>query len=645
MILSSTKTEAKENAVCKVGNDEYTSIKEAIRAIEYESGVATIVLIKDVDISEGVGIYPLRADTPVDITLDLAGHKIIYKNNSTSSNDDEIFYVSYYSCLRLKDSKGNGMIYSANSDIVGVSVSGGKFVMDGGTILIDSPSDRDIRSFQSSVGVQLSIGTITLNKGTIRAAYPFRSKGSNRTAIKNVIINGGTYDAYFSSSTDAYTRVSINGGVFNSVIEGVMDEAERFYDYKPSIIMETDVDNVNDICIKGGTFNGYNSGFMYRFTMNEVFEDEESASQYLNSNSRISLPVNYLVYSSEGQAVASTFNNYNWYYDDEMGEYLTENHLSVKGVSSKVSLDSCGGVLNKTSVTVYYSSNYDSLPTPTRTGYTFQGWYTSLNEGTKVTEATKVTTLANQTLYAHWKLATVKISFNPCGGKVSNTSRTAYYGCEHGNLPVPTRTGYVFLGWYTHPVGGSKVIASTKIKDVRSRTLYAHWKPTTTKITFQVNGGMKLSMASITATYNCKLGKLPSVQRKSHIFSGWFTKKSGGSKVTTTTISKMSKPTTLYAHWTKVSVNKVVITSLSSKTKKLTVKHKKITGVKGYQVMVARNSNFTKKMKQQYVTSTSNTISKLQKNTKYYIRVRAYKLDSTGNKIFGSWSKTKKITM
>lgn len=51
-------------------------------------------------------------------------------------------------------------------------------------------------------------------------------------------------------------------------------------------------------------------------------------------------------------------------------------------------------------------STYGTLPTPTRTGYTFDGWYTAANGGTQITSTTTVNLTDDQTLYAHWESAT-----------------------------------------------------------------------------------------------------------------------------------------------------------------------------------------------------------------------------------------------
>ena len=73
------------------------------------------------------------------------------------------------------------------------------------------------------------------------------------------------------------------------------------------------------------------------------------------------------------------------------------------------------------------------------------------------------------------------------------------------------------------------------------------------------------------------------------------------------------------------------------------VKYAKTTGVKGYEITYATNSKFTKGKKVITTTKTSKTFTKLKKGKTYYVRVRAYKVDSTGKKVYGKYSSVKKI--
>ena len=91
-------------------------------------------------------------------------------------------------------------------------------------------------------------------------------------------------------------------------------------------------------------------------------------------------------------------------------------------------------VLKKTSDTVTdqvvptmsytFDQYYTNLPTPTRYGYNFTGWYTSANGGSQVTSSTQVKTANNHTLYSRWTAKTdCVLTFNANGGTVSPASR------------------------------------------------------------------------------------------------------------------------------------------------------------------------------------------------------------------------------
>ncbi len=64
--------------------------------------------------------------------------------------------------------------------------------------------------------------------------------------------------------------------------------------------------------------------------------------------------------------------------------------------------DANGGTVSPVNKSVAVNEAYGTLPTPTRTGYTFNGWYTEKTGGTKVTASTVCKTASNHTLYAQW---------------------------------------------------------------------------------------------------------------------------------------------------------------------------------------------------------------------------------------------------
>lgn len=90
-----------------------------------------------------------------------------------------------------------------------------------------------------------------------------------------------------------------------------------------------------------------------------------------------------------------------------------------------VTFDACGGSASQTSKKVIYNEKYGVLPTAARTGYSFNGWYTSASGGTKITENSTVTETANHTLYAQWSLNSYAATWSVPTGVSISVSRTS----------------------------------------------------------------------------------------------------------------------------------------------------------------------------------------------------------------------------
>ena len=219
-----------------------------------------------------------------------------------------------------------------------------------------------------------------------------------------------------------------------------------------------------------------------------------------------------------------------------------------KANSYTVSFDANGGSPGIASKTVTYDSTYGTLPTSTRTGYTFDGWYTAKDGGTKVEPTAKFQIDAAQTLYAHWTAKTYTVSFDANGGSSTVASKTVTYDSTYGTLPTPTRTGYTFDGWYTAKSGGVKVVSTAKVQLTSTQTLYAHWTAKTYTVSFDANGGSSTT-ASKTVTYDSTYGDLPTPDRNGATFSGWYTAESGGTQITSSSKVAIVGNHSLYAHW------------------------------------------------------------------------------------------------
>ena len=131
-------------------------------------------------------------------------------------------------------------------------------------------------------------------------------------------------------------------------------------------------------------------------------------------------------------------------------------------------------------------SNSFTMPTPTRDGYTFAGWYVDNKKYTKswsdyMTEKNNVIS-SNITLYAKWVEVTLAITLDANGGQYPGANVFNY---SHGvdlQLPIPTRKGCAFIGWYdaadrvdSEFSTGADAIVPGSYEKQGTVTLYAQW--------------------------------------------------------------------------------------------------------------------------------------------------------------------------
>ena len=216
-----------------------------------------------------------------------------------------------------------------------------------------------------------------------------------------------------------------------------------------------------------------------------------------------------------------------------------------------------------------------------------------------------------------------KVKFDANGGEVGEQERTVLPLSAIGKLPTPKRGKYTFLGWYTKKTGGSKISASTKVKS--NATYYAYWAAPWT-VTFDVNGGAlgEGEANKVQVARSKAVGTLPSPTKTGYKLKGWYTKKSGGTKITVKT--KVTKNITWYAQWTPrsypVAVEKIGKGSVSgtgSKAYKSTVTLK-ATAASGYvfqgwyldDVLKSKKASYAFKVPLNGVTYTAKFITKAE---------------------------------
>jgi len=190
-----------------------------------------------------------------------------------------------------------------------------------------------------------------------------------------------------------------------------------------------------------------------------------------------------------------------------------------------------------------------TLPTPVRTGYTFNGWFTQLNgQGIQyISETTPVTD--DITLYASWTINQYTITFNSDGGSAidPDTIPVDYNTSLGAQMPAdPTRTGCTFDGWYSARQGSGTVFTSNTAV-TGSITVYAKWLTDQYTISFDTDGGSD-DPSSATAVYDAAITMPAEPIRTGYVFKGWYTDKNGqGTEFTAST--HVTGNTMLYAFW------------------------------------------------------------------------------------------------
>lgn len=186
---------------------------------------------------------------------------------------------------------------------------------------------------------------------------------------------------------------------------------------------------------------------------------------------------------------------------------------------------------------------------------------------------------------------------------------------------------------FTSEQTGRKILLHISRDDVRYR------------ITYHLHGGKNdknnpKSYISTTPKF-----RLKKATRSKYLFDGWYTDATYRNKVSSIKGADQ-RNIDLHAKWKKVSPAKTHITKIKNKkNKKIIVKWKKMKDVKGYQLVYGTTRGLNKKVKKKTTKKTSLTIRGLKTGKTYYFKIRCYSKDSKGKKVYGKYSKVKKIKL
>jgi uncharacterized repeat protein (TIGR02543 family) len=194
------------------------------------------------------------------------------------------------------------------------------------------------------------------------------------------------------------------------------------------------------------------------------------------------------------------------------------------------------------------------LPTPTKNGYAFTGWFTEEIGGVQVNTNTMFS--ENTTIFARW-IATRTVTFNLNGG--TGTTPATQVANDGSIITLPehrdwwfSRFGFDFVGWNTEANGtGTSHNANTLFTPTGNITLYAIWAPIIYTITYNLNNGVNVSNPPISFDITSDEITLPIPTREGHTFDGWFTSWAMNGIPVTSIPASSTGDRTFWARWTQ----------------------------------------------------------------------------------------------
>ena len=215
-------------------------------------------------------------------------------------------------------------------------------------------------------------------------------------------------------------------------------------------------------------------------------------------------------------------------------------------------------------LTAQYTHTGRSLPTATKSGYTFKGWYTTATGGTKIGDAgTVYTPTSNVTIYAQWEknVITSKLTLNTGAGKAN--SDTSFQGNSGTSIAITSPTAPSSYVLYLENNDGS--YSSTTLT---SSFTFSGWS---------LSGGGSISGSTytfgdtdgtLTAQYTQTGITLTRPTRTGYTLKGWYTASSGGTKVGNggDVYKPSANGTTIYAQWEQIIVTSKVTLNVGAGT-------------------------------------------------------------------------------
>ena len=379
-----------------------------------------------------------------EVILCLNGHKL-------NLNKQHISVGSGASLTLCDCSTGGVLTGGSGSKGGGVYVGGGTFTMTGGSIAGNTA--------ESGGGVYVDEGgTFTMEDGSINNNQVTSGGGGG------VMVNKGSFTLSGGSITGNATSDATYGygggvclyGTFNLSGDAIIQNNTKA-GATDNLYLGWNTINITgplgENARIGVTAEGVPRRFISGWSDNMAGED----------------PADY--FSSDGDALGIGLN--------------ADGNVVLGSLCTTITLDPKGGTLPEYSLVAGAA-----LPIPTKTGYTFDGWYENQDfTGNPVADVPTDST-GELTFYAKWTVNIYTVTFDANGGTINNGSITEYTYSVGATLPTDvTRSGYAFAGWYDNEALSGSPVTEITATDTGNKTYYAKWLSTNAGVaSVSVNG-------------------------------------------------------------------------------------------------------------------------------------------------------------
>lgn len=404
--------------------------------------------------------------------------------------------------------------------------------------------------------------TYNLNGGTNNSANPTSYTVLYGVSLKNPTRTGYTFDGWYNGSTKVTGINEGKNATFSSASELYSELAKRTTGDITLTAKWTPITYKNKIdhWAWGFTNNEGNNTDKNALKLGSTYFDAEYNSKYtMDSSLKTTIPNGFKFMSTfSTEAIDGVWKGY------PIGTQITQKSDSMRyeygyqPITYKITYNLNGGANNPSNPSTYNILYGVSLKNPTRTGYTFDGWYiggtkvTGINEGKKANFATSAElyselakrTIGDVALEARWtaKTLTYNVQYVSSSGKTLGSSTVSGTFGTTKDIEAPAKTGYVT------PSKQSVVFDSENAK-----TIKFVYTPTTYNITLK-NATTNGTDKKIPYTIETPTFSLESPSKTGYTFTGW-TGSNGSTPQKTVTISQGSTGDRVYtANWKSASV-------------------------------------------------------------------------------------------